>query len=267
MEASLIWLADTATEFVNISAVFLILMALLYFIQHQYCQLAQQRFGRKIIWVSAIIGTPIHELSHAILCLVFGHKVTELALFKPGQDGTLGYVMHSYQPRNPWHIIGNFFIGIAPIFGGVATIALATYFILPDGEQLLTQLNLSPFIHLNDISVSSLQALLAHLSTSLQQSAIQSPLMFSIWFYLITAISLHLSPSTVDIKGGMTGFLLFIVVMFLLKASQDYFEYSLFIANADLYSGWLSMLLIIAVLSSFVFAVIIFLFAKLIGRG
>ena len=74
--------------------------------------------------------------SHAALCPFFSHKIKEVVLFQLNGQGTLGRVSHCYNAVNPWAIIGNFFIGIAPIFGGCAAIALATYLILPNLEVL-----------------------------------------------------------------------------------------------------------------------------------
>jgi hypothetical protein len=267
MDSSLIvWLITTAKMFLNISAVFLLTLGILYFIQHQYCQLAQRQFGRKIIWISAIIGTPIHEISHAILCTVFGHKINEIALFRPGEDGTLGFVMHSYNPRNLWHIIGNFFIGIAPVFGGTLALALITYFILPNGKELLTQLNNAPFIHLSDLSRSAIMSLCEQLFTTLKYSATQSTSLFILWFYLVASISLHLSPSTIDIKGGIFGFLLFIVIIFILTAVSQHFEYQLFNGQLAVYLGMVSMLLILAMISSLISGILILLIATLFGK-
>lgn len=46
-----------------------------------------------------------------------GHKLTRVALFAPKNDGTLGYVEHSY--RVTWFTpIANTLIGLAPLVGG-----------------------------------------------------------------------------------------------------------------------------------------------------
>ena len=68
-----------------------------------------------VCYATGVIGTPIHELGHAAMCLVFLHKIVDIKLFQIGdQDGTLGYVSHTYNRKNIWCVIGNYFIGVAP---------------------------------------------------------------------------------------------------------------------------------------------------------
>jgi hypothetical protein len=67
------------------------------------------------------LGTAVHEIGHAIFCLLFGHKITGMKLFSHDKhSGSMGYVNHSYNAKNLYHQIGNFFIGLGPvIFGSV----------------------------------------------------------------------------------------------------------------------------------------------------
>ena len=81
------------------------------------------------------LGTAVHELSHALFCVLFGHKITELKLFDPGAaGGSLGYVRHAYNPKNPYHQLGNLFIAIGPIVVGAAALTAAAILLLGGGE-------------------------------------------------------------------------------------------------------------------------------------
>ena len=75
---------------------------------------------------TALLGTPVHELGHAAMCLLFGHKITRMKLWSPGGRGGLyGYVEHSYHRKNPWAQMGNLFIGMGPLFSGLGVVVLA----------------------------------------------------------------------------------------------------------------------------------------------
>ena len=77
-------------------------------------------------------GVVIHELSHLFFCLIFQHKIVKVNLFSPQEDGTLGMIQHSYDSRNIFQRIGNFFIGSAPVWGGMLAMCLFSRLLLPD---------------------------------------------------------------------------------------------------------------------------------------
>jgi len=76
------------------------------------------------------IGTFVHELGHAMLCPVFGHKITGMCLFSfNAKNRDAGYVSHSYTPGNLWHLAGNFFISVGPLVLGSAVIYVLLRFL------------------------------------------------------------------------------------------------------------------------------------------
>ena len=165
--------------------------------------------GPKILLITGFIGTPIHELSHAIMCLLFGHKITEMKLYQPNsEDGVLGYVNSSYNPRNLYHQIGNFFIGVAPIICGSGVLLLLMYFLVPE----LFEVVLANFTF--DISVDTLDFSFvgeffgALLSTTLAMLSFSNMGNVLWWVFIILAfmIATHMEISPADIKTGAIGF-------------------------------------------------------------
>lgn len=211
------WILDTLTELLTSAGVLLGFIISLYLLQVLACGLATRQFGGKVIYLSAIVGTPIHEISHAVMCLPFRHRIHEIALFKPDGNGTLGYVTHSYNPGSLWQEIGNFFIGIAPLFGGTAAIYILTSLLLHNSQEvfLIIKTSVEAYESVSGATsfLTSLYAALTKLSGVLAVSAQNEPLRFVLWGYLTASISLHLSPSPADMKGSVKGFILLIFVI------------------------------------------------------
>ena len=67
-----------------------------------------------VLYASSVIGTPVHELGHALMCIPFAHRITDMKLlqFPKGRSRTLGYVEHSYNRKNryPYADGGIFFL-------------------------------------------------------------------------------------------------------------------------------------------------------------
>jgi hypothetical protein len=166
------------------------------------------------------LGTIIHELGHALFCIIFRHKITEMKLFDPDPEtGTLGYVQHTYESSSLYQMAGNFFIGIGPILLGSGLIYLLLYLLL----------GLNPFkfavntglpswdIYSWSVFINLLQNLRTSLTTLV--SGIYSLTNFASWqlyvfIYLTFTIgsSIILSPS--DFKGTFKGLSIILPVIF-----------------------------------------------------
>ncbi|WP_298941364.1 hypothetical protein [uncultured Psychromonas sp.] len=204
------WLGEQFIVLGNHLVLFLILILTLFVLQRLVFLLSAKILDGKVIYLSAWIGTPIHELSHALFCFIFGHKIQKMVLFNPDKRGTLGYVTHSYNNRNLWQVMGNFFIGIAPLFGGLLGLYLVTWLLLDDAVNFFNLLRVSTFQNLANIQLSQLVLLNEQIFQFIESAYIVSPIKVIIWAYLCAAISLHLSPSKEDLKGAWVGFFIFI---------------------------------------------------------
>lgn len=78
---------------------------------------------RKCVLLTGCIGTPLHEMSHAVFARLFGMNVNKVVFYQPDPASkTLGYVDFTFNPHRAWHRIGLVIVGIAPLIGGLAVI-------------------------------------------------------------------------------------------------------------------------------------------------
>ncbi len=82
-------------------------------------------FLRSSLWrYSYLLGAVVHELSHALLCILTGAKIKEFSVFSRQPR-----VVHL---RSRWGLVGQLLISLAPIAGGVAFLAAVNHFLLDD---------------------------------------------------------------------------------------------------------------------------------------
>lgn len=167
-------------------------------------------YGKTVCYITGAIGTPLHECAHALFCLIFGHKITEIKLFQINStDGTLGYVNHSYNPKNIYHKFGNFLIGVAPIIVIAAVLYGLAYVLIP---ECLAELSAS--ISIVGIVENLGQTLLNILSSVLIFFKYAATWQWWIFVVISVFLSLHMTLSKADIKGALSG-LLFVLLAFL----------------------------------------------------
>lgn len=210
----------TGTQLGAVLGFFLVIGFVLSFLQ----KFTQRQYYQSIGWFgilwTAWIGTPIHELSHWLTAKVFGHYVDSLSLFRPNHEsGKLGEVIHSYNPRNIYHQIGNFFIGAAPIIGGVIVLALLFRWLLPNGIELLFKIDVLSILNPQKLFTDIVQ-----LTKDLfSQSNIHS-WRFWLFVYLSFAVSSHLAPSWADQKTMWKGFIWLALLLFCINGILLWFK-------------------------------------------
>ncbi len=163
-------------------------------------------FGSKSMFVcyaTGFIGTPVHELSHALFCLLFGHKIVKIKLFQINvEDGTLGYVHHTYNPKNIYQRIGNFFIGVAPIIVISTLLYLFAYLIMPSTLSDISMLAKS-------ISFNKGAGEFFNMVYQILYTFFSVATTWQWWVFVIVGMffALHMTLSGADIKGALGGLL------------------------------------------------------------
>lgn len=158
-------------------------------------------FGARFCIWSTAPGVMLHEFSHALLCVVFRHRITDFALFSPQKNGNLGWVAHKWNPRSLWQNIGCFFIGVAPIAFGVAAIVFLTLLLLP-AESL-------PFPPLPGSGLEAFRFQFRTTFLALCRFWIEPDLLLRwrswLWLYAVFAIGSQITLSRADLAGAGSG--------------------------------------------------------------
>lgn len=202
----------------------------------------QSILGWKGIMLTAWIGTPVHESGHLLMCFIFRHKVTEFKLFdRKARNGVLGYVNHSWNRKSLYQNIGNFFIGMGPIFSGTAALILGMHFFLPGSfAAFINYLTLDPN-QPNQYIAGQIFTLTAELFKSIFSPENLMSASFWIYFILSISISSHIALSKEDLKGARRGlvtiftFILFVnIVALVLNTNLSGFFTSILALNVYL---------------------------------
>jgi hypothetical protein len=222
-------------------------------------------FGKNIIYITGIIGTPIHELGHAFMCLIFRHKVKKIKLFNFNGGDILGYVNHSYNKNNIYHRIGNLFIAIGPIFSGIFVIFLSLYFFMPDSFKYFMDyysnsinseslsLTSNYFSQFGDFIFEFLSIVLSKINT----------IGFWIFSIICFSISLHMSLSSKDMQGFVDGFITISLLLLIINTFLVLISYNLTNIMSSLFL--INIYIISFLLISLIFSFISFLIGLIVN--
>lgn len=228
------------------------------FLIYLFNRIFYSSFGnsRAVCYATGFIGTPIHELSHALFCLLFFHRINEIKFFQiDDESGTLGYVNHSYNRRNLYQRAGNFFIGVAPIVGGTLVLLLAARLLLPDVYGKIAEV-LSGYARGGATVQTTFSALGGVLAAFFGGYA--DPLW---WVFLVLAmmIALHMNLSGADIKGSLSGLPFYLIILVALNFIFGYLPgglYASFLFVVDLAAGYLIITLVLSLIFSVVYVAV-----------
>lgn len=161
------------------------------------------RFGNAVCYITGFVGTPIHELSHALFCLIFFHRIREIKLFQISDDGTMGYVIHSYNRKNIYQRIGNFFIGIAPILVMSGILILLAWGLIPD---FITEIG-----KVKGVDATNMREFFGHVG-NVTAVFFKCASTWQWWVFLLVGLflAMHMTLSGADIRGALSG-LIFIL--------------------------------------------------------
>lgn len=176
--------------------------------------------------ITGVIGTPVHETGHAIFCIIFGHKITDIKLYSMDTStGVLGYVNHSYNKKNIYQQVGNFFIGIGPIIFGSLVLMLLMFLLIPNTFKAvfstLNQIDNLTFNVFDGETYAGMLSLFASIFTAVFSFGNFANWLWWVFIILGMSIATHMTLSNADIKGSVWGF----VVLILLYAVVDFVLY------------------------------------------
>ncbi|WP_314730254.1 hypothetical protein [Peptostreptococcus stomatis] len=182
-------------------------------------------FGMNGLVITGLIGTVVHEFSHMLFCLIFRHEIVEFSLFRPYKsrfDGVMGYVNHSCDRSSPYQMVGNFFIGIAPIIVGTGCMILFMSILLPEEFKATYQTfnqNMAYMSNINSIGdslniyINIVIAIIHNLNPFIRHSWPR----YIVFIYIMYSITSHMDLSKEDIINSRAGLLVFIILTYLIN--------------------------------------------------
>lgn len=169
-----------------------------------------ETWGWRSLYVTAWLGTPVHELGHYFFAKIFGHKVHKVALFSPhSETGLLGQVTHSFETTSLYQRFGNLFVGAAPLIFGPLVIVALLAFLAPGGREALKILG----SYRGDLT--TIWPTISGVMGELWRSAHWYMWQFWVFKYAALSIAVHSAPSRKDLSTVFRGLIVFAIVLLL----------------------------------------------------
>ena len=176
-----------------------------------FARLTGSRSGA-VFDLTAVLGTPVYELGHAAMCVIFGHKITRIKLWSPfSEDGAYGYVEHRYNRKNPWAVFGNLPIALGPIFSGLGVTVLVLWLCFP--TQWSMYLTSSQALVATELSPEALLGGMLSLITTLPSAFAHDWLRALLGLAVLLSVALHISLSWQDIKGAVSALPIYLIML------------------------------------------------------
>jgi hypothetical protein len=169
--------------------------------------------ARRVYRLTGLIGVPIHELSHAAVCVLFGMRIKQISFYQfNSETSTMGFVRFRFSPLSLRHAVGLTLQGIAPLVAGIliVTSLIDAYsgFARPSGGFLPLAL------WLVDVSGNALSAA--------GDMAVAGPKSLLL-LVLALIVSMHAIPSMADIVSGLRGLIMLIIFLALAAIGVELF--------------------------------------------
>lgn len=221
--------------------------------------------------LSSYIGVPVHEIGHLIMCLLFFHKVSDVKLISFSlRSREMGYVEHTYNHKNIYQQIGNYFIAIGPIISGIIVILLLHHWMTPETINIyLDDIQSISKDYFNIFNIDILNRVFDLYKSYIVNFYNEFNIgMIKTWLLLvgIIFISLNMSLSGPDLEHAKAGILYSVIVLVIINTISFYLRYSLFV-RVDYYISNISLvfniILPIIIIINIVFLIFI-IFTRLI---
>lgn len=282
---ALIWLALKylfSALITTFSQIFILLGPglILAFLMHQVASMTEKGayriFGQKLYLILfGWLGTTIHESGHALFCIIFRHRITDIKFFSiHPRSQTLGYVNHSYNPDSVYQEIGNFFIGIGPIILGTLFIYYSSRYLL--GQHLFNALMPIPIESDTFTSWAAFvyfaKSVYASTANIISQIFTQTNLTnwkFYLFLYITFSVGSSITLSSPDIEGAMQGFFYFLGILLFFNIATLWignFATNYIVVFSKVYSVFYTVMLF-AILMNLIVALVILILPASLGTA